>query len=110
MFSHNQESICRVIRPYTEKQKQKQNSQSALFESTLAHLQPGTNISQGSVHAAAHTDGWVDTPYCMAASVLSPPALLRPAVLQQDRAELAEEPDNSLHGTFINIQAILKKA
>lgn len=41
--------------------------------------------------------------------VLSPPPLLRLVVLQQDKAEPAENPDNHLFRALINIQAVLKK-
>lgn len=55
------------------------------------------------------SEGGEGTQHHVAASVLSPPPLLRPAVLEQDRAEPAGEPDNTLFRTLINIQVIFKK-
>lgn len=83
------------------RKRRTQTPTTALFLSTLVSLQTATKYKHGFVNVVAHTDGQGGAQHHVAASVLSLPPLLRPAVLEQDQAEPAGESDTSLHKTLI---------
>lgn len=101
-----QNKVCRAFSPYKKKTRPKRTVL-YLFSSTLASLQAGAKYKHGSMNMVAYTASggvWGDSTPCG----LSPPLILRPAVLQQDRAEPARQSETTLFRTLINIQVNFK--